>query len=306
MKYPQAFKRFVARFAFTVARSYLRYSPVAFGRAAVWEFARGYLAHYDLRAIARARSGARFDCTTADLVQSTILYFGEWEPSLTRFLSETLQEGDVFVDVGANIGYFSLLASARVGPTGRVISIDASLSNFAALQANLRRNGVENVSGIHAAVMDRRQTIATYFGDEGNAGHASVIAGHGTRQEGTVEAYPLSDLVPPADWPRIRVIKVDVEGAEAEVLRGLLSGPPLADETEVVVEINPEWLHQRGESADAVVQAFRARGFHVYELDRSFPWETRSAPTVKPVRGQITSVADIIFSRRPDLDTRFD
>src|SRR5678815_1717828 len=65
---------------------------------------------------ARTYFGARMACDPHDLIQGMILYFGVWEPDVSRVIERTLSPGDVFVDVGANIGYDTLLASSRVGP----------------------------------------------------------------------------------------------------------------------------------------------------------------------------------------------
>ena len=65
-------------------------------------------------------------CDPRDLIQRMILHFGVWEPDVSRVIEQSLAPGDVFVDIGANIGYDTLLASSRVGPTGRVVSIEAS------------------------------------------------------------------------------------------------------------------------------------------------------------------------------------
>ena len=70
--------------------------------------------------------GARIYCDPRDLIQRMILHFGVWEPDVSRVIEQSLAPGDVFVDIGANIGYDTLLASSCVGPTGRVVSIEAS------------------------------------------------------------------------------------------------------------------------------------------------------------------------------------
>jgi FkbM family methyltransferase len=252
--------------------------------------------------MAIAKSGAVFACSSNDLVQSCILCFGEWEPALTEFLSYRLSPTDVFVDVGAHVGYFTLLASRLVGPFGTVVAIDASVSNFLALSDNIKLNNVGNVRAVHAAVWDTRGSLVSFAGDPGNSAHASVIAEHGMEVESQVDSFPLGDLLTEEEWKNARVIKIDVEGAETNVLRGILAGPELSGNTELVVEISPDWLSQRGQSADTLLDAFRSRGYYVYELARSFPWERRTGPLLREVRGGMNTVADVILSRTPKLD----
>jgi FkbM family methyltransferase len=295
-------KRFLAAIAFTAVRPYLRYSHTRIGQKMVWNLAQAYLAHYDFRRMAIAKSGAVFACSSNDLVQSYILCFGEWEPALTEFLSYRLRPTDVFVDVGAHVGYFTLLASRLVGPFGTVVAIDASVSNFLALRDNIKLNNVGNVRAVHAAVWDTRGSLVSFAGDPGNSGHASVIAEHGMEVESQVDSFPLGDLLTEEEWKNARVIKIDVEGAESNVLRGILAGPELSRNTELVVEISPDWLGQRGQSADTLLDAFRSRGYYVYELARRFPWERRTGPLLREVRGGMNTVADVILSRTPKLD----
>src|SRR5208282_4953475 len=72
--------------------------------------------------------GAHMYCNTSDLIQFFIFHFGVWEPDVSRVIERNLDLGDVFVDAGANVGYYTLLGSRRVGPSGKVISIEASPS----------------------------------------------------------------------------------------------------------------------------------------------------------------------------------
>ncbi|SCF63177.1 hypothetical protein GA0115259_100393 [Streptomyces sp. MnatMP-M17] len=71
----------------------------------------------------RSRFGARFAVDTQDLIQRYIYLFGVWEPHMTRWLRGRLEPGDTFVDVGANIGYYSVLASQLVGDGVKVVAI---------------------------------------------------------------------------------------------------------------------------------------------------------------------------------------
>lgn len=74
-------------------------------------------------------------------------------------MAERLKPGDVFVDVGANIGYFSLLASKLVGPGGRVVAIEASPEVFDLLRRNLELNKAHNVRAVNVAISDREGSL---------------------------------------------------------------------------------------------------------------------------------------------------
>jgi precorrin-6B methylase 2 len=87
-----------------------------------------------------------------DIIQQYIYYFGVWEPRITGWVSRHLAPGDTFIDVGANIGYYSLLASPLVGKTGTVVAIEASPRTFDDLLFNLELNNVSNVRPVNVAV----------------------------------------------------------------------------------------------------------------------------------------------------------
>ena len=90
------------------------------------------------------RPGVVMELDSRDIVASTILLHGIWEPEITRVV-ESLQEGAVFIDVGAHVGYYSLLASTRVGATGRVVSVEPNPSTVERLRRNIRLSSAVNV-----------------------------------------------------------------------------------------------------------------------------------------------------------------
>ncbi len=166
--------------------------------------------------------GARFEGTLSGLVQRRLFHFGIFEPNLTDWLWNALEPGDVFVDVGANVGYFTLLAARAVGPTGSVVAIEPAPSTFAALRGNLGRNGATNVRALNLAAYDREAVLPIYtIRAEENAGGASLAKAVGP-VEAEVVARPLAQMLTAEEITRARVIKIDVEGAEVAAVTGLL------------------------------------------------------------------------------------
>ncbi|MGZ5362446.1 MAG: FkbM family methyltransferase, partial [Solirubrobacterales bacterium] len=80
----------------------------------------------------------------AEMVTPELVQNGRYQPSLTALMRKALKPGMTFVDAGANIGYFSVLAGRLVGPTGRVVCVEADPGNVAILRANLHRHGATN------------------------------------------------------------------------------------------------------------------------------------------------------------------
>ena len=104
--------------------------------------------------------------STKDVIQRYCYVFGIWEPNITHWTEAFLREGDLVLDVGANIGYFSLLASQAVGTTGTVVAVEPVPSIVTALKTNLAMNSAANVV-VHAVAagsqppVDRNQVLHT-------------------------------------------------------------------------------------------------------------------------------------------------
>lgn len=167
--------------------------------------------------------GARLVCDPRDLIQQMILFFGVWEPDVSHVIEQSLAPGDVFVDVGANVGYDSLLASRAVGPSGAVVTIEASARTFALLSRNLALNDAANVRAVNAAVSDKVGKLELFEVSEGNIGAATTLAARGGALIESVDALPLDRILRPQEVARLRLIKLDIEGAEPPVLRQILA-----------------------------------------------------------------------------------
>ena len=147
-------------------RAYFRHAPTSRGKAAIWRLA-AHTQWLENQCTVTTQFHARLRVDTRDTIGRYIAYFGVWEPHLTALIEQTLEPGDVFVDVGANIGYFSLLASTLVGEAGTVIAIEAAPATAAILAKNVR--GRSNVRVIQAAAWERRCSLEFYVGDHVSA-----------------------------------------------------------------------------------------------------------------------------------------
>lgn len=154
--------------------------------------------------------------------------WGTFEDELANWLVINLHPGATFVDVGANVGWFTVIGAKAVGPTGHVVAIEADPRNFELLLDNLGVNYVaEWVRPISVAAW-REETLLTFHPSSKFRGNSSVAAPDdayrqrypGDRtQEITVQAVMLDELL--ADLGHIDVLKMDIEGAEAHALAGM-------------------------------------------------------------------------------------
>lgn len=235
------------------------------------------------------------------------LFFDDvWEEGLVRLLRAKLRPGDVFVDAGSNFGYMSLIASRLVGPQGRVVAIDASPSIFRRLEATLAENGVTNATCFNLAVTDAPCTLTVYLADAINPGNTTVVddpaelARRNARPEAVIEGRPLPDIVPPELLARAALFKIDVEGHELEVLRGLLPAlGRLREDAVIVVELNQYMLNKAGETGRSVLAPFLAQGFRAWDVPDA---RGLAAPLEEVDRHYNPhGVVDVVLSRRPPM-----
>ncbi|MGH7518038.1 MAG: FkbM family methyltransferase [Gemmatimonadales bacterium] len=188
------------------------------------------------------------------------------EPVVTTAL-EHLGPGDVFFDVGGNRGLFAVFAGLAVGNSGMVVAFEPESRAFAALQQNVALNGLSNVQCLKVALSDRRCEMALAVPDADDLSQtAHLVAGAspGAMTE-TVDVWPGDALVTRHDLPQPSAIKIDVEGHEFEVLRGLqrtLVNPACRL---VICELHPAaWPSARSTASfEALLQGY---GFQHVEL----------------------------------------
>jgi FkbM family methyltransferase len=243
--------------------------------------------------------GARINCTFRDYIQARILHFGFWEPNISSLMESVLASGDVFVDVGANIGYHSLLASKLVGAKGCVIAIEASPSTFEILSTHIRENNATNVRIINKAASDAPGSLVLYRAFPGNIGTATTIESRGHDEEGIVESIPIDHILSSEERSRVRLIKMDIEGSELSVLRRFIETINLYPaEINLIVEVST-WEDPDGWS-DVFTQ-LRVAGFDAYLIENLYGYDAYSS-WQKPAPLQLLKdvppgKSDILFTR---------
>ena len=290
-----AFNQQIASALIPIARTALRTVP-SFRRTIWRRFIQGRLEWRAFPFVEKANFGAVFSGTTADVLQRYVYYFGCWEPQVEAVIADCLRAGDTFIDIGANIGYFTLFGASRVGKTGRVVAIEAFRPTFERLRQSVERNGAsQTVRLIHAAVADREGSVVLHPGPEDNSGMASIIRDSGEGEE-AVMAKPLSDLLTDDEVESARLIKIDVEGAEALVMEGMRPILPKLLQCDFLVELNPALV-----SVQAMLDTLSEYGWRPWEitpgdsLDNYF--ETPLTAQLVPLKDRPTRRMDVLFRR---------
>lgn len=246
-----------------------------------------HLLRGDLEVEATTRDGVRLRCRLPDLVQLYLWVFGIWEPDLVTFLHRRLATGDGFIDIGAHVGSFALLAARRVGDAGDVLAVEASATTFADLQHNLSKNTFGGrVRAVPVAVSDARGRLTLYGGPAHNLGLTSTRQHRDMQPIGEIDAAPLSEIASPDELRSARLIKIDVEGGEDRVLRSVHALlDQLRDDVEILVELSPTWWEDPSLTPQQVIQPFIEAGFNAYALPNDYwPWRYLWPNDVSPPR----------------------
>lgn len=187
--------------------------------------------------------------------------FGTYEIEVTKAILSTVEPGQLVVDVGANIGYFTLLLARRVGAQGKVIAFEPSNRVYAVLEKNLVLNGQENVTLVNKAVAERSGQVGFSHGGVERLSSVERIVPGSTNP---VAAVSLDDYFNSVQR-RVDFIKVDVEGGEMSVLEGM-RGILQNDHPTLLIE-----LHGSGSSVDVhpVVSRLVSAGYKCHFLDGS-------------------------------------
>ena len=177
---------------------------------------------------------------------------GRYEEATTRWVLQNLRPRMTFVDVGANIGYYTLLASRLVGDEGRVFAFEPLPRQFEALTRNLEANSCANVVALNRAVgRESGQAFLTDEGESSYLGNAGV----------SVEVVSLDDFFAARGWPPIGLLKLDIEGGELAVLGGMTELSARNTQLAVVTEYSPEAMKRMGVSWSEMAEQLVFLGF---------------------------------------------
>jgi FkbM family methyltransferase len=215
-----------------------------------------------------------FRCDLHDRLMREVCLTGRYEPQETALLQRILAPGMVFVDVGANWGYFTLAAAHLVGPEGKVVAVEADPRACQTLRENAVRNALDCVEVFEVAASDvagtvRMQEYEASAGETGNFGLArtTTVVEHGRHFE--VQARPLDDVLDDAGVERVDLLKMDIEGAEGPALAGLARSLRSRRVTRLLLEIHPQHLLDQGSSAERVIGDLRSFGYRPWKIDHS-------------------------------------
>ncbi len=192
---------------------------------------------------------------------------GVWEPYESSLVLQRLKPGDVFLDVGANVGYFSLLAAATVGDSGAVFAFEPDPANFALLQVSAAHNVLDGIVHARCAGLAEESGEALLYLSRDNLGDHQIFEAEAGRESVSIELLNGAEYLG-SRVTRLDLVKVDTQGSEYGVIAGLMpllqSLPGVPD---LIVELTPLSLRQCGSSGRQLIELLAELGqpFHIVD-----------------------------------------
>lgn len=203
-----------------------------------------------------------------EFIQYQIHYFG-WEVNESMLLGRALQPGMIFFDVGANVGYFSLLAAAIVGNQGRVFSFEPVSRTREMLMRNVKLNGFNNVELLPFALADHNGSREIFYYPGQDCGSNSFGRYSTDAGKETVECITWDRFMEERGVGNVDIAKIDVEGAELKVLRGAMHVLSQRSAPDLLIEINPERLAANGDTPKKVIDLLTDLGYRVFAIGKA-------------------------------------
>ncbi len=191
---------------------------------------------------------------------------GHYEPFGTRLFTASLKLGMTVIDCGANIGIYTALASGSVGSTGKVYAFEPEPRNFSCLEEMIRLNQLGNVQPEHVALSDRNEETNLYLADM-NMGDHRLTPTEDARQSVRIETRTL-DSYWSGEIPAIDILKLDVQGAEGLVLRGMSETIAKSPKLKIFMEFWPYGLNRSGTNPKALLESLLKQGFSIQRVDQ--------------------------------------
>jgi FkbM family methyltransferase len=202
----------------------------------------------DHKALVMTYYGCRLLIDTRNMQHMRIITHGTYEPAVAWAIEENLSAGGRMIDVGTNLGYFTLLGCKIVGGKGHVIGFEANPKIYQMMSSSVFANAFKGRCDTHNNAVFNEQKTFEFTWDSAGHGGGRVITDEGQHRDqnvAEVEAIRLDDFIP-ADQRTINLIKIDTEGSDPFVIEGaqqlLKSNPGCV----VITEWNPKFMAARG------------------------------------------------------------
>jgi len=191
----------------------------------------------------------------------------------TNIIKNEINDGDVVIDLGANIGYYTLLLAKQVGPNGKVFAFEPESSNFQLLQQNIHENNYENVVSERKVVSDSNNSVNLWVGQKSSGANRIYEPKKSGNQEfktTKVDSIQLDEYFSNSPYAnKINFIKMDIEGAEFKALQGMKSILKKNQNLTILTEFAVTSLEDAGCNPDEFLKFFLDEKFEIFVIDES-------------------------------------
>jgi FkbM family methyltransferase len=209
--------------------------------------------------------GCRFHLNPKDGVVGPALFFRVYEKAERRVLREIIKPGMTVLDIGANIGFYTVLFAKWCAPGGRVIAFEPDKDNLLFLRKNVEENALANVTVLASAVSDVVGS-ATLFQHPTNKGDHRLYAVEGARTE-EVQVETVDRALARLGIDRVDIVKIDIQGLEMKALRGMKETISRSAGLKILTEFFPEGLRAAGDDPARMINQLKAWGFEIANLN---------------------------------------
>jgi FkbM family methyltransferase len=190
---------------------------------------------------------------------------GTYEPAETKLVSKLIQPGSIVLDIGANIGYFTLLFAKLVGPRGHVFAFEPDPYSFDLLLKNINVNNYSNVTAFQFAVSDHDSELQLFRDRFNNLDHRTVSQAKG-EEVVVVKGVRLDDFLPTVLDREIDFIKMDIQGSEGWALEGMKNLVRQSNSIQILTEYWPTGLDQARYGSDKYLRQLSNMGFELIDV----------------------------------------
>jgi len=213
--------------------------------------------------------GLRIYVYPGNEISAAVFLTGLYEPNEFFWLDKALEPGDTFIDIGANMGLYSLFAARKVGPSGLVVAIEPSSRDFERLRSHVELNGLTNVYLLQIAASNHKGEARLLVACDKRAGHNTLgYFGYHRVFPKTIEIVRLErvdEIVQLMGLQKVDFLKLDVEGAEFHVLEGAQDTLRIFRPT-ILLELSDRTLRHQGCHSGQIWDLLVQEGYHIYRF----------------------------------------
>ena len=214
----------------------------------------------------RIRAVVNQSIVRLDLVETIQknMFLGSYEPTQTAWFKQCLRPGDVFIDVGASFGWYTTLGALLVGPTGKVFAFEPSPISSQVIEEMIKDSMHQNVILTKAAVGRVTGNTSLFLPTTRNLHSPSILYSDSDFVSVPVPMVALDHFAPLENVPKIKLMKIDVEGYEPDVLAGMERLVKEKRIENIICEFNSGWLRRNSITPNQLHERFLNLGYHVH------------------------------------------